>query len=96
VVAVSDRAEYDRGDETDAIVQSPELTNRRLGPHYVPRIECGRCGRDWHIDAGGDPCPNCSAFLREPTNVEIQQFADWMDWNHRHELRDQGGENRGA
>lgn len=67
------------------IAQSVGEVNRRLGPHYVPRIECGKCGREWHMDAGGGPCPECSGFLREPTDAEHRQLADFMDWKYRHE-----------
>jgi hypothetical protein len=61
---------------------------RRLGPHYVPRIECGRCGEAHHIDAAAGEyvghCSNCSGYLRRPTEEEERQFYDFLDWNERH------------
>jgi len=65
-----------------------EPRGRRLGPHYVPRIDCERCGTSHHIDAAAGEfighCRNCNAFLRRPTDAEEQQFADFLDWNERH------------
>jgi Zn-finger protein len=64
------------------------LARRRLGPHYVPTIPCGKCGTEHHIDATTGEyighCSNCSAFLRRPNDAEEQQFIDFLDWNMRH------------
>jgi len=59
-------------------------TDRRLGPHRVPRIVCKKCGTKHHYDAAGGHCAECSGFLREATDAETRQFADFMDWNYRH------------
>lgn len=62
--------------------------DRILGPHRVPRIECGNCGQSHHIDvAAGEfqgECDECSAFLRRPTSAEERAFARFMDWHMRH------------
>jgi Zn-finger protein len=74
---------------------STDGTDRLLGPHTVPRIECENCGTAHHIDATTGEyigqCRDCSAFLRRPTDAEQRQFANFMDWKHRHSLRS-GGE----
>jgi hypothetical protein len=68
--------------------QDVTLARRRLGPHYVPRIACGRCGREHHIDAASGEfqgaCHDCSGYLRRPTEAEEQQFHDFLEWNMRH------------
>ena len=46
-----------------------------------PTIECGRCGAEWHYDCAGEPCPDCSAFLREATDEEHHQFGEFLEWN---------------
>jgi len=66
----------------------------RLGPHRPPRIECGKCGEEHHYDHAlredGMPgiCPTCSAFLREPTEAEHEQFTAFLAWNTKHQERD--------
>lgn len=60
----------------------------RLGPHYVPRIECRRCGEKHHIDAAAGEyvghCSECNGFLRRPTEAEQRQFSDFLEWNMLH------------
>lgn len=69
-------------------LKQPKVTGQPLGPHRVPRIECGNCGHEHHIDAAsGDyrnHCVECSAFLREPTQAEEWKFTDFLVWNSRH------------
>jgi len=59
-----------------------------MGPHRVPRIECGKCGHEHHIDCATTEyqgrCTECYAFLRRPTEVENRKFYDFMDWKARH------------
>ncbi|MFC6975697.1 hypothetical protein ACFQL1_15140 [Halomicroarcula sp. GCM10025709] len=59
----------------------------KYGPHTVPRIECGRCGHEHHIDcATGEyqgHCSNCYGFLRRPSEVEQRRFYDFMAWKAR-------------
>lgn len=54
-----------------------------MGPHRVPRIECGKCGHEHHIDcATGEyqgRCAECYGFLRRPTESEKRRFYDFMD-----------------
>lgn len=61
---------------------------RMLGPHRVPRIECGRCGHGHHIDATTGEyqghCEECYGFLRRPTDEELGKFYAFMDWKARH------------
>lgn len=60
-----------------------------LGPHRVPRIECGKCGHEHHIDAATTEfqgrCSDCYGFLRRPTEAEKRRFYDFMDWKARHQ-----------
>ncbi len=62
--------------------------NRRLGPHYVPRIACGKCGTEHHIDAAAGEfigrCRECSGYLRRPYEEEEQTFYDFMEWKMLH------------
>jgi ribosomal protein S27E len=48
----------------------------------VPRIACGKCGKEHHIDATAQEflgrCNDCSAFLRRPTDAERQQFLEFV------------------
>jgi hypothetical protein len=72
---------------------------RRYGPHYVPHINCGRCGETHHIDAAAGEyqgtCSECSAFLRRPTQAEERQFYDFLDWGERHRQADRNGSQAG-
>jgi len=69
-------------------------SGRRLGPHQVPRIECGQCGTSHHYDAPTGEyqgrCRNCYAFLRRPTEAEHEQFTDFLVWNSKHNDRERG------
>lgn len=60
----------------------------RLGPHYIPRIECGNCGREHHIDAASGEyqgtCNGCGAFLRRPYDEEEHQFHEFIVWKDAH------------
>ncbi|MCF2165390.1 hypothetical protein [Halobacterium salinarum] len=82
----------DRMEEPGTVVPSADSSNRRLGPHRVPRIACGKCGHEHHIDATTGEhqgrCSECWAFLRRPTNEETKKFSDFMDWKARHAERD--------
>jgi hypothetical protein len=82
----------DNPQSTDGVT----LHRRHLGPHRVPRIECGRCGTEHHFDAANGEflgrCRECSAFLRRPTDAERKQFTDFLVWNMLHrERRDEDG-----
>lgn len=70
--------------KTDTPVTEGLQQKTRLGPHYVPSIECERCGSEHHIiRAIGDfqgRCSECSGFLRRPTESEEQKYYDWMEW----------------
>lgn len=63
-------------------------TDRRFGPFRVPRIACGKCGTEHHIDATTlseqGTCRECSAYLRRPTEAEQREFTDFLEWNMRH------------
>lgn len=69
--------------------------SHRLGPHTVPRVECGKCGTEHHIDATTGEfqgrCRNCYGFLRRPTEAEQEQFTDFLVWNSRHYDAERGG-----
>lgn len=64
------------------------VRGRKLGPHRVPRIECGKCGHEHHIDSATGEyqghCSECFGFLRRPTDAEERKFYDFMDWKARH------------
>jgi Zn-finger protein len=81
-------------DSQDGYIDPEDVSppDRRLGPHYVPTIPCGKCGTEHHIDATTGEyigrCVDCSAFLRRPNEAEEQQFIDFLDWNTRHADRD--------
>jgi hypothetical protein len=68
-----------------------QRTERRYGPFRVPRIECGKCGHEHHIDAATGEfqghCSVCYGFLRRPTDAEEREFYDFMDWKARHTER---------
>jgi len=63
-----------------------------LGPHYVPRIECGKCGHEHHPDAAAGEyqgrCVECSGYLRRPTEEEERQFHDFIVWKAAHQRRE--------
>jgi len=51
-------------------------------------IDCGKCGASNHYDAahnttdpGPGRCHNCSAFLRQPTEAEHEQFTEFLKFN---------------
>jgi hypothetical protein len=64
------------------------VMDRSENPYELPRIPCGRCGTEHHIDATTleEPgrCRECFAFLRRPTREEQDQFTDFYVWNCRH------------
>lgn len=81
--------------DDSGIIELNETTpNRRLGPHRPPRITCKNCGRENHYDHAlpedGMPgiCPECSSFLRQPTDAEHEQFTDYYVWNSKHQMAD--------
>jgi len=51
----------------------------------VPRIACGKCGHDNHIDATTGEfqgrCSQCYAFLRRPTDAEREQMVAFVKQN---------------
>lgn len=57
---------------------------RSWGPQTVPRIECGKCETEHHIDAADGEfighCRECWAFLRRPTEKERRRFTDFIAW----------------
>lgn len=59
-------------------------TDHRLGPHRVPKIDCGKCGAEHHYDARNSYCRECGGFLREATEAEHEQFTEFLVWNSRH------------
>lgn len=71
----------------DSEVLVKERPERRLGPHRVPRIECGKCGHEHHTDHTTGEfqgyCTECFGFLRRPTDAETRKFAAFMDWKTR-------------
>jgi len=98
------RLHYEEPDDEELVTDGGEEVGRatpqgrRLGPHYVPSIECGKCGTSHHYDAASGEypgrCRECSAFLRRPTKAEHEQFTDFLVWNSLHHDRDadHGGE----
>jgi hypothetical protein len=81
-----------RDESGRGIVHEPQGTNIRLGPHYVPRIDCGKCGTSHHIDAANGEyvgrCSECSGFLRRPTDADLDQFHEFIVWKGLHMDRD--------
>lgn len=72
-----------------------------FGPHRVPRIECGKCGHEHHIDAATGEyqgrCSNCYGFLRRPTDAEQRRFYDFIGWKARYteaRIDSNGGDSR--
>lgn len=74
--------------DSDGAESSAGTSQTRLGPHRVPRIECGKCGTEHHIDAATTEyqgrCSECFGFLRRPTDAEHSKFYEFMDWKARH------------
>lgn len=72
-----------RDDFGSEVGQSTDGSDRPAPPY----IECGRCGSENHYDHAlpeeGMPgiCPDCSAFLRQPTDEEHRQFTEFLKRN---------------
>ena len=77
---------------SDAFLGDPTGPGRPYGPFYVPRIECGKCGTEHHIDAASGEyqgrCRGCAGYLRRPTDEEEREFWNFLDWQIRHDERD--------
>lgn len=58
---------------------------RDENPYSIPRVACGKCGTEHHIDATTlkyqGHCRKCYGFLRRPTEDELQQFTEFYVWN---------------
>lgn len=56
----------------------------RHGPHRPPRIECGKCGQEHHIDAATGEyqghCSECYGFLPRPSDPQLAKFYEFMAW----------------
>lgn len=55
-----------------------------MGPQFVPKIECPKCGAEHHPDAANGEfvghCRECSGFLPRPTETQRQRFTDFIVW----------------
>jgi len=66
-------------DPADLMTDGGEEVGRGGPP--CPTIECGNCGREHHYDAAGGICSGCAGFLRDSTEEEDRQFAEFLKWN---------------
>lgn len=48
-------------------------------------IVCNACGAEHHLDAGGEHCRECNAFLPEATRDQRRLFNKRMEQQIRHE-----------